>query len=326
VVAPCWLTAILPTYNGARYLVHVLDSIVNQADPSIEVVAVDDGSTDDTLAILDRYRSQLPLRVVKQSHRGNWVASTNVGLALAQGRYACFLHQDDRWEPGRSNAVREAMRTDSPMLVLHAAWFIDETGLRLGQWRCPLPAGASLPGDLVIERLLVQNFVPIPSPVFPREAALAVGGLDETLWYTADWDFWLRLASLGSIHYISAPLVAFRIHAASQTARRSRDSSAFRHQLEIVLDRHLPAWEARNFGQECVTRAARFSVEVNVALAALHHGERPAWGRLVRVAARLGLRGWWRFLRDSRVVERVLPRLRLACRRIASVSRVLAHP
>ena len=50
---------------------------------------------------------------------------------------------------------------------------------------------------VVVERLLVQNFISMPAPLFSREAAIRVGGLDEDLWYTADWDFWLKLAAVG---------------------------------------------------------------------------------------------------------------------------------
>src|ERR1035438_6119918 len=65
---------------------------------------------------------------------------------------------------------------------------IDQDGRKLGVWRCPLPANIELSSNLVMDRLLVQNFIAAPAPVFRRDTWLSCGGLDEKLWYTADWD------------------------------------------------------------------------------------------------------------------------------------------
>ena len=63
--------------------------------------------------------------------------------------------------------------------------------------------------------------------MFLRESAVAAGGLDETLWYTADWDLWLKLAAAGPTVYLPRPLAAFRVHPESQTATRSRSADDF---------------------------------------------------------------------------------------------------
>lgn len=98
-----WLSVIVPTYNGAAYLAQTLASIECQVDGNIEVIAVDDGSSDATLAILNAYSSRLPIRTIRRGRIGNWVANTNFGLAEARGEYVSFLHQDDLWLPGRSS-------------------------------------------------------------------------------------------------------------------------------------------------------------------------------------------------------------------------------
>ena len=87
--------------------------------------------------------------------------------------------------------------------------------------------------------MLVQNFISMPAPLFSREAALRVGGLDEDLWYTADWDFWLKLAAVGKTIYVPRALSAFRIHPHSQTVERSTQTDDFRRQLAIVLEKHI---------------------------------------------------------------------------------------
>ena len=81
-----------------------------------------------------------------------------------------------------------------------------------------------VPSDLFVERLLIQNFIAIPSPVFRRNAVIDSGGLNEKLWFSADWDLWLRLGALGPVQFIAEELSAFRVHPASQTAARKLES------------------------------------------------------------------------------------------------------
>ncbi|HEV3260038.1 MAG TPA: glycosyltransferase, partial [Gemmataceae bacterium] len=215
-----WLSVIMPTYNGDAYLAAALDSVCAQDDAAIEVIAVDDGSTDATVPLLESYAERLPLRIVRRGRIGNWVANTNHGLTLARAEHVCFLHQDDLWLSGRLAVVKRLLaQSPDAALLLHPSWYIGPDGRRLGMWRCPLPAGpGELEAEFVVERLLVQNFISMPAPVFRRETALAVGGLDESLWFTADWDLWLKLAATGPALYHPEPLSAFRIHPQSQTA------------------------------------------------------------------------------------------------------------
>ena len=195
-----WLSVIMPVHNGERYLAEALRSIHGEGIDGYEVIAVDDGSSDTSPRILSEWERILPLRRFSRGG-GNWVAATNAGLREARGKYVCFLHQDDLWLPGRLSAVR-AEATHGPSLIVHPALFIGPGGERLGIWRCPLPAGEVDP-RLFAERLIVQNFIAIPAPVFARDAALRDGGMDESLWYTADWDLWLRLGRIGTLRYVT---------------------------------------------------------------------------------------------------------------------------
>jgi GT2 family glycosyltransferase len=305
-----WLSVVMPTFNGGTYLSTALDSILSQAEEGIEVIAVDDGSTDDTVPILRKYADRMPLKLVEQQRIGNWVVGTNRGIELATGEYVSFLHQDDAWMPGRLRLVKQGLEAAAPSLFLHPVWFIDSIGKRVGRWTCPLPAEISLSPDLVTERLLVQNFISIPGTIFQRATALELGGLDEKLWYTADWDLWLRIARRGTTLYMAKTLAAFRVHQMAMTATRSTRLSEFRRQLETVLERHLAEWQAHRTTRKRVEAAARFSVEVNVALAALVHRRPTHLGRLGLRLLSLGPSGLVRYLRDSRIGERTAARLR----------------
>lgn len=315
-----WLSALMPTYNGAAYLRAALDSVVAEGDPDIECIAVDDGSTDDTAAILEDYRGRLDLQVIHQPHAGNWVANTNRALMGARGDYTCLLHQDDIWMPGRIARMKDAIaRHPDVDVVLHPTWFIDAAGRRLGKWRCPLPTDPEvLDAGTVLPRLLVQNFIAIPAPVFRTAVARDVGGLDEALWYTADWDFWLKLAAVGRLVYMPDPLAGFRVHASSQTNRRSFDLEGFRAQQDLVLERHLRT--ATGGRDNRIAEPARLSVVFNTVLAARYHGQRMSLVPLISSLLTSGPVNWVRYIRYSRIFERVIARIRMQFRQTGVTS------
>jgi len=298
----------MPTYNGERFLAAALGSVVGQHEGT-ELVIVDDGSTDRTLDIVRDFASVLPIRLITPGRIGNWVAISNLGLREAKGDWACFLHQDDLWRPGRLARLWGEMENTEGALVVHDAMFVGPDGQELGPWTCPFSDGTVLP-DRFTERLLVQNFIAIPSPVFRRSLAIRSGGLDESLWYSADWDFWLRLGALGPVRFIAEKLSAFRVHPASQTAARKVLPNEWELQLKTVLDRHLQDWSVSGSLSGPVERAAMASVAVNSALSTASRGGQIKPSVVFRTLLALGPSGWHRYLRDSRIVQRVRSRLK----------------
>src|SRR5579862_781007 len=95
------LSVIMPTYNGERFIAAALDSVRKQYREGIELVVVDDGSTDGTIEIVKDYAEALSIRIISPARMGNWTTVSNIGLSEAKGDWACFLHQDDLWPPGR---------------------------------------------------------------------------------------------------------------------------------------------------------------------------------------------------------------------------------
>ncbi len=89
-----------------------------------------------------------------------------------------------------------------------------------------------------MEALIVQNFIACPAPGFPTALAKRMGGMDDRLWYTADWDFWLKLAASGPLVYSGEPLAAFRIHPQSQTVRDSFDTDRLLSQMDGVVEQY----------------------------------------------------------------------------------------
>ncbi len=184
----------MPTYNGSRYVGHALESVRDQQAEGIEVLIVDDGSSDATLDIVRTFEGSLSIRRIPHDPGGNWVRASNAGLREARGRHACFLHQDDLWLPGRLSILRRAISRDAPAgSVLRAPRALRGAGRRAPRvvamsargW----PRGArGVRGAPAGAKLHRDSRHPSSTPTW----RCASGGLDESLWYTG------RLASSGS--------------------------------------------------------------------------------------------------------------------------------
>jgi len=303
-----WLSVIMPTHDGEQWIGSSLGSLVANGADGIELLVLDSSATPATLAEIDRFSDRLSIRVLDPGEHVMWHAKTNLGVREARADHVCWLHQDDLWLAGRSVAIRRWLDAD-PDAVLHLAnsSIVDGAGRALGKWKCPFDREGRIAAELLLERLLVQNFVAAPAPVFRRDAYLAAGGLDESLWYTADWDLWLKMQAIGPVSFHPQVTAAFRVHGSSLTMSGSRDSSDFRGQMQTVLERHLPRLQKR-VGP--VRRAGNASIELNTALAAASRGDLSQVGRAARALLALRPADWIRFLRDSRLAERLSPRVR----------------
>lgn len=304
-----FLTVVMPVHCAEQWIGETLDSVAEEAGPDVQILVIDGSPDSSTAEIVNRYADKLSLELIARNDLPDWRTKTNFGVERARAAHVCTLHQDDLWLPGRIAAIREwvASGPDAALYLAPTA-IIDRDGKALGTWRCPLPSGGAAPSPMVLERLLVQNFIAIPSPVFRRDAWLECGGLDLDLWYTADWDMWLKLAAHGPVHYHDQVTAAFRVHGSSLTMTGSRDPGQFEDQMRIVLKRHLERHPECHSG--AVTRAANASIKINVALAAASAGNAGAFAKALGQIIALGPLGLPRYLRDSRLMDRVVPRLR----------------
>lgn len=304
-----WLSIIIPTFNGEKYLTQALESVRLQgALGDVECIIVDDGSSDETINLARKYQDLLPLQILKKVPDKNWVSSTNLALEHASGNFICFLHQDDLWLPGRLERLREYVRSYPELDCFTTdSIYVGEDGRRVGCLRAPLDA---LPTVMrrrdVAERLMVQNFIAIPAPIFKRSCLTGFGCLDASLWYTADWDLWMKLATDFNLGHISVPTVAFRIHGQSQTVIGSESLDFFQQQMDEILLRYK---ELSDFSPVAL-RAAKFSVLVNVALAGGYHGEYDRMRRLLFSCAWIDFRMLRFYFSYSCIFQRIFARMR----------------
>lgn len=198
---------LLPVRNGARFLALALDSLIAQADITHEIIAIDDGSCDDTPAILHRYATQHPnLRVL--IGKGNGLSrALNLGLSRARGRYIARMDADDIALPGRLAAQCHYLDQHPEIGVLGTqALRIDPTGARSGRVRVPT-GSQRVRTALEISCALIH-----PTVMLRREPLLAVGGYRPQFDGAEDYDLWLRLSEITELDNLPEPWLLWRQH------------------------------------------------------------------------------------------------------------------
>lgn len=301
-------TIVMPIHNAGSFLERTLESVANEAGTKIAIKIFD--SSDDpaeTLRLVGAFADRLAIEFTYSAELKKWQSKVNAGFVQAETSHVVVLHQDDLWLPGHLDAVETAVtRYCDASLSIGPSRFIDEKDNYIGLWGNPYSPGV-VSGRAFAEKLLVQNSLAVPSVIYRRDAWLAAGGMDETLWYTPDWDIYLKLARIGNVHVRSSPTTAFRLHGSSLTVSGSADVDAFSDQLIVVLDRHLVAWDIDE--KSAIARRARASVRLNVALAQVLHGRKAAIVQALAAALQAMLAGPRAFMRETRIFERLLPRL-----------------
>jgi glycosyltransferase involved in cell wall biosynthesis len=196
------VSVIIPAYNYADYTVQAVDSVLAQTFKDFELIVVDDGSTDGTGEALKRFGDRIKY-VYKQN--GGVSSARNLGVRLAKGKYIAFLDCDDLWLPNKLAETLKGFADGRVGLVYTDGLLIDANG-------CELPGqGAAGFSGHVYERLLISNFINNPTVMVLKSCFEQVGFFDESLFFAADWDMWLRLAEKYEVAYVAQALSKYRI-------------------------------------------------------------------------------------------------------------------
>jgi glycosyltransferase involved in cell wall biosynthesis len=209
-------------------LLRALRSVLAQQEIELEVLVVDDGSTDDTAGAV---RSLADPRVGLLRHQSSRGVATarNAGAAAARGTWIALLDDDDLWSPQKlTRQVRAAEQVEARWAYTGAVE-IDDVGRLLGGGRPPPP-------ELLVRELTRRNLMPAgcSNVVVHADVFRSSGGFDVGLRHLADWDLWLRLARHGYPSCVTDPLVAYRLHPAQATL----DTDGMIAEGRVLRDRH----------------------------------------------------------------------------------------
>ena len=226
------MTVLLPAYNAAPTLARALDSVVAQHVEGVEVVVVDDGSTDATAAIAEAHPAGA--RVVR--HARNQGSSAALATALGHARHdrVAFLDADDQWLPGKLDAQLAAL-TPQTVLVATGFAFVNANGRTLWTYG---EEPAAREGPDFWKALLEHSMIAKPSVLTRASAIGSAGGFDPRLAVAEDQDLWIRLALAGPVRYLAAPLL--RVHA-TPGSLMARHASPDRDYVLPMVEHYLSA-------------------------------------------------------------------------------------
>ena len=200
------VSVVIPVYNGAAFLEETIESALAQTFAAKEIVVVDDGSTDQSAGLARRFEPHVS--VVCTPNRGV-AAARNTGAALCTGAVLAFLDADDVWFPRKLEVQVGHLVDDAHGLVHCAIVEIDATGQSLRE-RLDGKAGQVLRDLVLFEEPVILGGG--SGAIFDAALFHAVGGYDERLSTSADWDLFIRVAASASVGFVAEPLMAYRLH------------------------------------------------------------------------------------------------------------------
>ena len=229
------VTVVVPTHNRRGMLEETLRTVLGQRGVDLEVVVVDDGSSDET----SDFVSSVPdrrLSGVRHDEVRGVAAARNTGLQAATRPWVAFVDDDDLWAPDKLVTQIEAMRSDA-----QARWSCSGAVIVNGRMR-PIRYQPPMPRRDLSDVLLSRNVIPGGASGVVLDTALArcVGGFDVGLSVFADWDFWIRLGLASPIAAVARPLHAYRVHPAGMSNR-----DGVRSELDVIEEKYAAQRMAR---------------------------------------------------------------------------------
>ncbi len=226
------VSVVITAYNRAHLIGHTLDSVLAQTYRDLEIIVVDDGSTDDTPEVLATYGESI--RVLRQQNAGQPEAR-KAGIRVAHGDHIAFVDSDDLWLPTKleKQMARLSESRDLAWIYCDAEVFDSSRGQVLYNFSQINPPHRGWVGC----QLLLRDFIPSPTPVIRRDVFEEIGYLQASDWsrHGEDWDIWLRIAAQHPVEFIPEVLARYRVHRGAMT--QSEDIRAVHQDRVEVIER-----------------------------------------------------------------------------------------
>jgi glycosyltransferase involved in cell wall biosynthesis len=220
------VSIVVPSYNHEKYITEAIESVFNSAYKNIEVIVIDDGSTDNSANIIIELSKKYKFNLIIRENRG-LTKTLNQALNIAKGKYFFHIGSDDKILPNKISLQVDCMEQNpdfglcyGKMVELH-----ESTGELREQKVRKIRSG------WIFDELLKHDFIPLITHFAKRDVLLELGGYDENLWLE-DWDMWLRIAEKYQIGYINEFLGIWRLHENNNSKKILKMINAEKYTLE----------------------------------------------------------------------------------------------
>ena len=249
-------TVIIPTFNRAAFLPRAISSVLAQKGVEFELIIVDDGSTDNTPALLESFVAQQKIRPFWQANQGP-SSARNLGIQEAKGEWIAFLDSDDEWMPGKLKAQLEFFRKNPDHLLCQT----EEIWIRNGKRVNPMKMHQKY-GGWIFEKCLPLCVVSPSAVMMHRKLFDEIGLFDESLPACEDYDLWLRIAARHPIGLIEKPYILKYGGHADQRSREFPAMDRFRIQsLSKILREGILNAEQVKAARETIQEKAEIYIQ-----------------------------------------------------------------
>jgi len=231
------VSVIIPVYNQTDYLIEALKSVFAQTYSDLEVIVVDDGSTEPVAPVIAGMEK--PVRCIRVEN-GGVARARNIGIQNASGKYIALLDADDLWFPRKIEVQMKTVDANKDVdLVYTGAVYIDRDGRYMGKMGQKIQRVSHNPFK---DLLVVGNIVGTPSTVLAKKACFQqLGGFDVSLSVSADWDMWIRFSRHYRFILVDESLASYRIHGDNMHL----NMVALERDITSVLNKHFNSRETR---------------------------------------------------------------------------------
>lgn len=237
------VSVIMPSYNHAKYIGQAIESVLSQTLADVELIVIDDGSTDGTQEVIQRY-SDPRLRIKLRDRNVGAAQGTNDGLKMARGSFVAMVSSDDFFEPHKlETQLRVFREREAVTAVFCRPRIVDEGGQELAAGTHHLqqafPAGRWQRPELLRRLFLEGNFLCHPSILVRRETYERVGSYDVRMSSLGDFDMWMRMAVAcdGDFVVLDEPLTVFRTHAGNTSGLTPENLRCGENEWPLIVDR-----------------------------------------------------------------------------------------
>jgi len=242
------VSVVIPTYNRAEFITRSVKSALKQTIKNIEVIVVDDGSTDNTNQVISNINDER-LRFIKLFENKGAPAARNIGLKNSKGQYICFLDSDDEILPSKLEKQLEVFNNlkEKKSIVYCGFYYIYSKTNEAVKEFIPKEKGD------IYNKIIENNCVGSPTPLIHRECFEKSGLFDESLESCQDWDMWIRLSKHFKFEFIPDCLAKVYIHGNQistnlKTKIAAREKILQKYRNDIILNKSTFSWHLRRLG------------------------------------------------------------------------------